>query len=698
MESLADLLHRTINTGAPLYNDGKPDACYAVYQEAVQLSLQQDMLRESAVGQKLREASESAQKSVETDGDYSEAAWILRRCFDEILSGSFDATTTSSATKSSAALTASLKKSREEEGDVKEDSLIEHASGYWQDDAVTNKTPEEKGQAISDTVLILYASISTGSHRRAGKTYQDCFPATRAIELLTQLGLAASRKQAVAKLDMLLTGGLIRPVSQSVRDDDGKMVMPQFKDGTHLYGFPDREELRAALESLDRRVPSSSSSDDGAAAEETREVLRIALQRTLEVSEDEEQGGGAAIFRRRGSIGHRHSAMMGPEYQTGAAIARFLQHVEPVLAVRDRKYNFRTYEQCFVGSEAVTAIQNSPDIDLTDRAEIVQRMNTCLQTGLLHHVTRDHEFEDRFLFYRVTPAADVKQQLDSLQALPAASAAQTTGSKVRHTALVQRYKQFGAVGFNITEILNSFFGCQDESGWDVVDLQNWRNNMKRWGFGRREDQDDEMVDKLSPLVANIDPDQWDATIGDDEEWDSPFGILAQIALFDQVPRSAFRGTPDAFKWDHLAIRATKVAIEKGYFEEAFQSTLNRFLLLLPLEHSEDWEDQKLGVRLLLEMLSTVAIQDEGLSSYEIVKRLEFSKRLTTAFLEHAQVIAKFERYPHRNRAQGRTTTLEERIWLASDLVPRWAKSQNPEEEKNIIQLPVIPLKRFTRGR
>jgi uncharacterized protein (DUF924 family) len=150
-------------------------------------------------------------------------------------------------------------------------------------------------------------------------------------------------------------------------------------------------------------------------------------------------------------------------------------------------------------------------------------------------------------------------------------------------------------------------------------------------------------------------------------------ILAQIAIFDQIPRSAFRGTPDAFKWDQLAIRATKVAISKGYFANAYKSTLNQFVILLPLEHSESWKDQKLGVTLLLQTLSTVAVDDEGWSDYEIVKRLEFSKRLTTAFLEHAQVVAKFKRYPHRNAALSRTTTLEERIWLASDLVPRWVR-------------------------
>jgi len=222
--------------------------------------------------------------------------------------------------------------------------------------------------------------------------------------------------------------------------------------------------------------------------------------------------------------------------------------------------------------------------------------------------------------------------------------------------------------------------------------------MKRWGFGRREDQDDEMVDKLSPLALIVNPDTWYESLTDEEreKWESPWGILAQIAIFDQVPRSAFRGTPEAFKWDDLAIRATKVALEKVYFETAYKSTLNQFLVLLPLEHSEDWEDQKLGVSLIMRLLSTVAIQDEGLTDYEIVKRLEFSKRLSAAFLEHAQVVRQFHRFPHRNSPLSRKTSLEERIWLASDLVPRWAKSQQKGDSKNVVHLPAIPLKRLVR--
>ncbi len=43
--------------------------------------------------------------------------------------------------------------------------------------------------------------------------------------------------------------------------------------------------------------------------------------------------------------------------------------------------------------------------------------------------------------------------------------------------------------------------------------------------------------------------------------------------------------------------------------------------------------------------------------------------------EHADVVARFGRFPHRNKARGRTTTPEEAAWLASPECFGWAKSQ-----------------------
>eukprot|EP00400_MALV-I_sp_L67-5_P001054 gene1054-730_t len=244
-----------------------------------------------------------------------------------------------------------------------------------------------------------------------------------------------------------------------------------------------------------------------------------------------------------------------------------------------------------------------------------------------------------------------------------------------NTYFTNNYSASPSQKLSMTAILNDFYGCADQSGWDDWKVDNWRLLSKRWGFGKREDKDTQMFERLGAVVEQIDPNTWNVT--GDPEWESPFGILAQIALFDQVSRMVFFGTPNAFKWDELARRATRVAIDKGYFETSYRSTLNQFVVLLPLEHSESWEDQKLAVKLLLGCLAKSTMDENApdgtiYSREEILKRLELSKRLALAFMEHAQVIAKFGRYPHRNRVLGRETTMEERFWLASDNVPKWA--------------------------
>lgn len=682
METLSTVLKRAIRRGAPLYNEGNAKACMDLYAETAEQVLESPEIANSPIGGLLRKALEDVKELLgteETKEDYREAAWILRRCFDEILQQE----RSSKKTKTVGAATNLTKTS----------STISTASSddEWIDEWTTKSTDFEKGQALADVAFILRASIQPRQHTRFVSTFNDCWQASEAVELLTILGLAPSRNEATRKCNRLHKGGLIRSISHPEESS--------FKDGTRLYGFSTRDQIAA---SLDEVTKLEKVSIEGSA----EQLLMVALQATLEtmdatasrrLSTDEssaplvDDGTTTITGESAKRLQTRRDSELLPEEVRGKLLAAVAQQVQSNVDIADRTYRLKKYESCFVGKDAVTIMveQNLA----SSRSEATQKLDALVQNGLIHHVTRDHSFKDAALFYRFTSASDLKNSLDAFTSLERRDSAGPKGDElVRYAALVTRYRQFADL--DIPTILNDFYGCDDESGWDLVDLENWRLNMKRWGFGKPEDRDDPMIDRLAPKLLNIDPDTWDKA--GDEEWESPWGIMAQIALFDQISRSAFRGTPEAFKWDELAKRATRVALEKGYFETAFKSTLNQFLLLLPLEHSESWEDQKLGVTLLLQLLSKVAVLDEGFTDFEVVKRLEFSKRLTTAFLEHAQVIAKFKRYPHRNRAQGRTTTLEERIWLASDLVPRWAKSQNPEDSRNIVNLPVIPLKRLTK--
>jgi hypothetical protein len=68
------------------------------------------------------------------------------------------------------------------------------------------------------------------------------------------------------------------------------------------------------------------------------------------------------------------------------------------LNIQDRKWRFRKYPKCFVGSEAVSWMMDT--LRLYSREEAVRIGQLLIQRGVLHHVTNDQDFEDKYLFYR----------------------------------------------------------------------------------------------------------------------------------------------------------------------------------------------------------------------------------------------------------------------------------------------------------
>ncbi len=106
--------------------------------------------------------------------------------------------------------------------------------------------------------------------------------------------------------------------------------------------------------------------------------------------------------------------------------------------------------------------------------------------------------------------------------------------------------------------------------------------------------------------------------------------LAATILFDQVPRNAFRGTAEAFATDHIALAIARHAVELGL--DAGLSNDQRLFLYLPFEHSENRDDQRESVRLI-----------GGLGD----------QRLLQFALDHQDIIERFGRFPHRNKALGR---------------------------------------------
>jgi uncharacterized protein (DUF924 family) len=118
------------------------------------------------------------------------------------------------------------------------------------------------------------------------------------------------------------------------------------------------------------------------------------------------------------------------------------------------------------------------------------------------------------------------------------------------------------------------------------------------------------------------------------------GALALVLLLDQIPRNLFRGSAHAFATDPLARLQAARAIDAG-FDRRVDPAL-RIFFYMPFEHSEDIADQQRAVALCREM------DDAGYMKY--------------AF-KHRDVIARFGRFPHRNRVLGRTSTAEEAAYL-----------------------------------
>ena len=118
------------------------------------------------------------------------------------------------------------------------------------------------------------------------------------------------------------------------------------------------------------------------------------------------------------------------------------------------------------------------------------------------------------------------------------------------------------------------------------------------------------------------------------------GALALIILFDQFPRNMFRGSPHAFATDPLARAVARRAIAAG-FDQATDAKMRPFFYL-PFMHSEFLADQDRCVALY------AALGDPDLSKYAT---------------GHRDIIAKFGRFPHRNRVLGRETTQDEQEFL-----------------------------------
>jgi uncharacterized protein (DUF924 family) len=132
-----------------------------------------------------------------------------------------------------------------------------------------------------------------------------------------------------------------------------------------------------------------------------------------------------------------------------------------------------------------------------------------------------------------------------------------------------------------------------------------------------------------------------AAAGKLSAWEaSDEGALALTIVLDQFPRNMFRDDPLTYASDAMAREVAGRAIDRGA-DARIDPVLLEFLYM-PFMHSEHLADQRRCVELFRKA-----------GNAENLKYAE----------DHADIVRRFGRFPHRNRIMERETTAEEQAFL-----------------------------------
>jgi uncharacterized protein (DUF924 family) len=192
---------------------------------------------------------------------------------------------------------------------------------------------------------------------------------------------------------------------------------------------------------------------------------------------------------------------------------------------------------------------------------------------------------------------------------------------------------------NAEEIVNFWLGDSVKSP-ELADLQH-----EVWYRGG-ESLDTEIRNRFGETVVLA----RDGALGNWEE--SPQGALALVIALDQFTRNIFRGTLEAYSGDEPARGILTRALEAGH-DQSLPCT-GRIFLYHPFHHSECLAEQNRGVALLEALASTCEPHWK-----------DYAQRSATGFSGHRNIVAKFGRFPHRNRTLGRQSTAAESDFMTA---------------------------------
>jgi len=170
------------------------------------------------------------------------------------------------------------------------------------------------------------------------------------------------------------------------------------------------------------------------------------------------------------------------------------------------------------------------------------------------------------------------------------------------------------------------------SAHDVV--QFWREaGPKRW-FAKDEAFDAEFAHRFVEVHHAAARGELDGWMHDAE------GTLALLVLLDQLPRNAWRDNAHMLATDGKALAVAHHAVDAG-FDRQLEGVLRPFFYM-PFMHSEVLAEQERS-------LVHCSALDANTHRFAVL---------------HRDIVARFGRFPHRNRMLGRASTPEELQFLA----------------------------------
>jgi uncharacterized protein (DUF924 family) len=193
------------------------------------------------------------------------------------------------------------------------------------------------------------------------------------------------------------------------------------------------------------------------------------------------------------------------------------------------------------------------------------------------------------------------------------------------------------------DVLDFWLADGVQRGWPTQDMS------KRW-FGGGAALDEEIKSRFGPRVLQALNDElgdWAQTAAT-----PALGQLAHVILLDQFTRNVFRGQGRAFSGDGRAQQLVLQAIASQADQQL--PCVGRIFMYMPLMHAE-------SVALQTECVARFAQLVEE-APQELKERLQGNLDFAR---QHADIIARFGRFPYRNAVLGRTSTADEEIFLAN---------------------------------